>query len=90
MSLIHSTHKAGPNMGIYGTLSEYGFLRTGWRPIRMQDSLKPYNIICYINRANLIPDIAEAICLDIKKQKNETTINFYLIGIALLAQKYSF
>ena len=35
--------KAGPNTEKYGPRSEYGFLRTGCRPIRMQDSLKPYN-----------------------------------------------
>ena len=35
--------KAGPNTEKYGPRSVYGFLRTGCRPIRMQDSLKPYN-----------------------------------------------
>ena len=34
--------KAGPNTEKYGPRSEYGFLRTGCRPIKMQDSLKPY------------------------------------------------
>ena len=44
LSLIHSTQQAGPNTEIYGPRSEYGFLRTARRPIRMQDSSKPYNI----------------------------------------------
>ena len=45
LSLIHSTQKAGPNTEIYGPRSEYGFLRTARRPIRTQDSSKPYNNI---------------------------------------------
>ena len=48
LSLIHSTQKAGPNTEIYGPRSEYGFLRTARRPIRMQDSSKPYNNIDYV------------------------------------------
>ena len=47
LSLIHSTQKAGPNTEIYGPRSEYGFLRTARRPIRMQDSSKPYNKVFY-------------------------------------------
>ena len=47
LSLIHSTQKAGPNTEIYGPRSEYGFLRTARRPIRMQDSSKPYNNYIY-------------------------------------------
>ena len=47
LSLIHSTQKAGPNTEIYGPRSEYGFLRTARRPIRMQDSSKPYNNSVY-------------------------------------------
>ena len=47
LSLIHSTQKAGPNTEIYGPRSEYGFLRTARRPIRMQDSSKPYNKTAY-------------------------------------------
>ena len=39
--------KPGPNMEIYGPRSEYGFLRTADRPIRMQDSSKPYNNVFY-------------------------------------------
>ena len=39
--------KAGPNTEKYGPRSVYGFLRTGCRPMRMQDSLKPYNKIIY-------------------------------------------
>ena len=35
--------KPGPNTEKYGSRSEYGFLRTGCRPIRMQDSIKRYN-----------------------------------------------
>ena len=38
----------GPNTEIYGPRSEYGkVLRTGRRPIRMQDSSKPYNKLEY-------------------------------------------
>ena len=48
LSLIHSTNKAGRNTEIYGQRSEYGFLPTEWRPIRMQNSLKPYNNIPYL------------------------------------------
>ena len=40
--------KPGPNTEIYGPRSEYGFLRIARRPIRMQDSLKPYNKYMYI------------------------------------------
>ena len=47
ISLIHSTQKAGPNTEIYGPRSEYGFLQTVRRPIRMQDSSKPYNKVFY-------------------------------------------
>ena len=47
LSLIHSTKKAGPTTEIYGPRSEYGFLRTTRRPIRMQDSSKPYNKFVY-------------------------------------------
>ena len=43
LSLIHSTQQAGPNTEIYGPRSEYGFLRTARRPIRVQDSSKPYS-----------------------------------------------
>ena len=44
-SAIRNTgEKPGPNTEIYGPRSEYGFLRTARRPIRMQDSSKPYNI----------------------------------------------
>ena len=32
--------KPSPKTEIYGRRSEYGFLRTARRPIRMQDSLK--------------------------------------------------
>ena len=32
-----------PSTEIYGPRSEYGFLRTTRRPIRMRDSLKPCN-----------------------------------------------
>ena len=48
LSLIHSTQKAGPNTEIYGPRSEYGCLRTACRPIRMQDSSKPYNNKQYV------------------------------------------
>ena len=37
--------KAGPNTEKYGPWSEYGLLRTGCRPVKIQDSLKPYNKI---------------------------------------------
>ena len=49
LSLIHSTQQAGPNTEIYGPRSEYGFLRTARRPIRMQDSSKPYNKYILLN-----------------------------------------
>ena len=43
-SAIKNTGKRpGPNTEIYGPRSEYGFLRTARRPIRMQGSSKPYN-----------------------------------------------
>ena len=35
--------KPSPKTEIYGPRAEYGFLRTARRPIRMQDSSKPYN-----------------------------------------------
>ena len=35
--------KPGPNTEIYGPRSEYEFLLNARRPIRMQDSPKPYN-----------------------------------------------
>ena len=45
-SVIKDTgKKPGPNTEIYGPRSEYGFLQTARRPIRMQDSSKPYNNI---------------------------------------------
>ena len=47
LSLIHSTQKAGPNTEIYGPRSEYGFLRTACRPIRILDPSKPYNNYIY-------------------------------------------
>ena len=43
-SAIKDTGKRpGSNTEIYGPRSEYEFLRTARRPIRMQDSSKPYN-----------------------------------------------
>ena len=35
--------KPGPNTEIYGPRSEYEFLLNARRPIRVQDSPKPYN-----------------------------------------------
>ena len=42
--------KPGPNTVIYRPRSEYGFLRTARRPIRLRDSSKPYNNVAYIQR----------------------------------------
>ena len=39
--------KSRSEYGKYGPRSVYGFLRTGCRPIRLQDSLKPYNNMIY-------------------------------------------
>ena len=36
--------KSWSKYGKYGPRSRYGFLRTGCRPIRMQEPLKPYSI----------------------------------------------
>ena len=42
-ALKNTGEKPGPNTEIDGSRSEYGFLRTARRPIRTQDSSKPYN-----------------------------------------------
>ena len=42
-AIKNTEEKPGPNTEIYGPRSEYGFLLNARRPIRMQDSSKPYN-----------------------------------------------
>ena len=47
-SAIKKTGKRpASNTEVYGPRSEYGLLRTARRPIRMQDSSKPYNNTMY-------------------------------------------
>ena len=48
-SAIKNTgEKPRPKTEIYGPRSEYGFLRTARRPIRMQYSSKPYSENIYV------------------------------------------
>ena len=42
-AIKNTVEKPGPKTEIYGPGSEYGFLRTAHRPIRMQYSSKPYS-----------------------------------------------
>ena len=69
LSLIHSTQKAGPNTEIYGPRSEYGFLRTARRPIRMQDSSK--HVIMNIIIFEITYIFGRILTSKLDKQRNE-------------------
>ena len=68
--------KPGPNTEIYGPRSEYGFLRTARRPIRMQDSSKPYNNVCY---AILFPVCEILPCL----RRQQMVFSFFAVNLEI-------